>query len=87
MSFSLLFGAPPALLRDHSALIDAFWYLQKGSTAVSCGLYRSPAGTYTLRVYRNGFEYRHSTGDEASFRREAAAKLEALLATNWEQIT
>ena len=46
-----------------------------------------PAGIYALRVYRNGFEYRPSTGDEVSLRREAAAKLEALLATNWEQIT
>ena len=72
-------AAPPTL-------IDAFRYLQKGSTAVSCGLYRSAAGTYTLRVYRNGLEYRHSKGDEAHLRREAASKLEALLATNWEQI-
>lgn len=85
MSFSHLWGAP-AVLHDGDALSESVWYVQLGAKRVSCGLYRSAIGSWTLRIYRNGVEYYTAAGERDVLHRDAGEKLAALLAKGWEQI-
>ena len=88
-SFSSLWGAPHVICdQDQSVLVDGLWMYDrpKGTTRLSCGLYRSAAGDLILKVWRNSKFYRSWQADEATLCAETDANRRLLEADGWEAL-